>query len=164
MRTYLNYVVALSILCFPLFANADAVRISSMGYEGDLNVSIIEAGQPQMSYQVSANATAVYQCLEENFVCPSTLNKAEISATVIGTANLKALATPGITLGMVASKVVVSPPTSTLVCDVGGVFDDEISAVLMAITYDDITVLNRTQNTSYKATPARVTATFHTCP
>lgn len=103
---------------------------SSPDNSGDLSACfrIAGLGGTTVNVTATANATAVYACLNHGEHCPSAANKSTTTAQV------QANGTFTVTNGQAKGCLALSPPPSTLTCPNGQKF------VLVSISYSDITL------------------------
>jgi hypothetical protein len=112
--------------------NPHFLRCSSSSPDNSGDVSacfrIAGLGGDTVNVTATANATAVYACLNHGDHCPSAANKSTTTAQV------QANGTFTVTNGQAKGCLALSPPPSTLTCPNGQKF------VLVSISYSDITL------------------------
>jgi hypothetical protein len=119
--------------------NEHFIRASAtLNNDGTLTVSFKEAGlgtNQNITYVLSANATATYVCVNRGGSNPSAQNKTTVSGPVSSTGTFNSGKN-----GSVTASLTVSPPPSDISCPSGQ------SLQLAQVTYTDVMLTDTTNN------------------
>jgi hypothetical protein len=122
-----------------LAQNEHFVRASgSLNNNGTLTVSFKEAGlgtNQNITYVLSADATATYVCVNRGGANPSAQNKTTVAGPVSSTGTFSSGKN-----GSVTASLTVSPPPSDISCPSGQ------SLQLAQVTYNNVTLTDTTNN------------------
>src|SRR5215208_3103565 len=124
-----------------LAQNEHFVRASgSLNNNGSLTVSFKEAGlgtNQLINYELTANATATYVCVNRGGANPSAQNKTTVSGPVSATGTFSSGKN-----GQVTEELTAQPPPSDISCPPGQ------SLELASVIYTDIVLTDLTNNVS----------------
>ena len=129
---------------------------SALDNDGNLVVAWKEAGlgdNVSISYTMSADATATYQCLNRGGNCPAAANKQDVAGPVGATGTFSSGKNGSITASLTAE-----PPPTTLVCPGNQVVR------LQQVSFSNIALRDDTNGISAAVSPTSVSATFFVCP
>jgi hypothetical protein len=122
-----------------LAQNEHFIRASgSLNNNGSLTVSFKEAGlgtNQNITYVLSADATATYVCVNRGGANPSAQNKTTVAGPVSSTGTFSSGKN-----GSVTASLTVSPPPSDISCPSGQ------SLQLAQVTYNNVTLTDTTNN------------------
>src|SRR5215212_10675962 len=126
----------------PAFAqNEHFVRASgSVNNDGSLTVSFKEAGlgtNQNIDYTLTADATAIYVCVNRGGANPSASNKTAVAGPVSASGTFNSGKN-----GQVTASLTVQPPPSDISCPPGQ------SLELASVTYENVTLTDTTNNVS----------------
>jgi hypothetical protein len=140
-------VVALVFMAFALIAqqalaqNEHFVRASgSLNNDGSLTVNFKEAGlgtNQLIDYALTADATAVYVCVNRGGANPSASNKTTVAGPVIATGTFSSGKN-----GQVTASLTVEPPFEDIGCPPGQ------SQQLASVIYENVTLTDTTNDVS----------------
>jgi hypothetical protein len=140
-------VVALVFVAFALIAqqafaqNEHFIRASgSLNANGSLTVSFKEAGlgtNQLIDYELTADATATYVCVNRGGGNPSAQNKTTVAGPVIATGSFESGKN-----GQVTASLTVNPPPSDISCPPGQ------SLELASVSYTNIVLTDTTNDVS----------------
>jgi hypothetical protein len=126
--------VPVALAVSPHFVSASATLNSN----GTLTVSFKEAGlgtNQQITYTASADATAVYVCVNRGGANPSASNKTTVSGPVSATGTFSSGKN-----GNVSATLTLSPPASDISCPKGQ------SLQLASVSYTNVAITDTTNN------------------
>jgi hypothetical protein len=130
---------------------------AALDQDSNVVVSFKEAGLGNnllITYEVSADATATYNCVNKGGQCPNAANKVTVIDHVTATGIFKSDKN-----GSVTGSLTLTPPgPGGFTCPSGQ------TATLSKVTYKNIKVTDTTNNVSQSATPSEFSATLFTCP
>jgi hypothetical protein len=140
-------VVALVFVAFALIAqqafaqSPHFIRASgSLNADGSLTVNFKEAGlgtNQNIAYALTADATAVYVCVNRGGGNPSASNKTAVAGPVIATGTFSSGKN-----GQVTASLTVEPPFEDIGCPPGQ------SQELASVIYENVTLTDTTNNVS----------------
>jgi hypothetical protein len=141
-------IAILAVLCMVGFTASAALAVSphfisasgTLNANGTLTVLFKEAGlgtNQNITYVLSADATATYVCVNRGGANPSASNKTTVSGPVSATGTFSSGKN-----GQVTASLTVSPPPTTLTCPGGQ------SLELASVTYTNVTLTDTTNNVS----------------
>src|SRR5215211_7341691 len=138
-------VLSMLLLAFAASAalaqNEHFIRASgSLNNNGTLTVSFKEAGlgtNQNITYVLSADATATYVCVNRGGANPSAQNKTTVAGPVISTGTFNSGKN-----GQVTASLTVSPPPSDITCPPGQ------SLELASVSYTNVVLTDTTNNVS----------------
>jgi hypothetical protein len=120
----------------PHFINASG----TLNSDGSLTVKFKEAGlgtNQLINYELTADATATYVCVNNGGANPSAQNKTTVSGPVIATGTFNSGKN-----GNVTASLTVNPPPSDISCPRGQ------SLQLASVSYSNVTLTDTTNNIS----------------
>ncbi|TNC23232.1 hypothetical protein FG385_22490 [Amycolatopsis alkalitolerans] len=120
---------------------------ATLNANGTLTVAFKEAGlgnNQNITYVLSADATATYVCVNRGGANPSASNKTEVSGPVSATGTFNSGKN-----GQITASLTVSPPPTSLTCPPGQ------SLQLAQVTYTNVTLTDTTNGI-----PAPIEGTF----
>src|SRR5215212_6540314 len=134
--------MALALAAVPALAQNDHfIRASgSLNNNGSLTVSFKEAGlgtNQLIDYELTADATATYVCVNRGGANPSAQNKTTVSGPVIATGTFNSGKN-----GQVTASLTVSPPPSDITCPPGQ------SLELASVSYTNVVLTDTTNDVS----------------
>jgi hypothetical protein len=113
---------------------------ANLNSDGTLTVSFKEAGlgtNQNITYVLSADATATYVCVNRGGANPSASNKTTVSGPVSASGTFSSGKN-----GSVTASLTVSPPPTTLTCPGGQTLQ------LASVSYTNVTLTDTTNNVS----------------
>jgi hypothetical protein len=134
--------VAFALIAQQAFAQAPHfIRASgSLNNDGSLTVNFKEAGlgtNQLIDYALTADATAIYVCVNRGGANPSASNKTAVAGPVIATGTFSSGKN-----GQVTASLTVSPPFQDIGCPPGQ------SQELASVTYTNVVLTDTTNNVS----------------
>ena len=134
--------MALAIVAVPALAqNEHFVRASgTLNGNGSLTVNFKEAGlgtNQNITYTLTADATATYVCVNRGGANPSASNKTAVAGPVISTGTFNSGKN-----GQVTASLTVSPPFEDIGCPPGQTQE------LASVTYTNVVLTDTTNNVS----------------
>jgi len=134
--------MALALAAVPALAQNDHfIRASgSLNNNGSLTVSFKEAGlgtNQLIDYELTADATATYVCVNRGGANPSAQNKTTVAGPVIATGTFNSGKN-----GQVTASLTVSPPPSDITCPPGQ------SLELASVSYTNVVLTDTTNDVS----------------
>src|SRR5215216_4800920 len=134
--------MAVALAAVPALAqNEHFVRASgTLNNNGTLTVAFKEAGlgtNQLINYELTANATATYVCVNRGGANPSAQNKTTVSGPVSATGTFSSGKN-----GQVTESLTVSPPPSDITCPPGQ------SLELASVSYTNVVLTDTTNNIS----------------
>lgn len=157
--TQLGLVLAvLAVSGVALAASAHFVRrpTSTIDNDGNLVVSWKEAGLGDtavVEYEASADAHAKYQCVNRGGKCPAASNKEEVFGPVSAAGAFASGKN-----GSITASLTMEPPPATLDCP------GNQTVELVSVSYEDIALLDITNNLAAQADPSSLSQSGPECP
>jgi hypothetical protein len=124
---------------------------------GDLQVSWKEAGlgnNQNIDYELSADATATFHCVNNGGQCPNAANKTTVSGPVSATGTFNSGQNGQITGSLTAS----APGAGGFTCPSGQ------TLTLSVVSYSNITLEDTTNEIFADVRPSSISATLFECP
>lgn len=130
----------------------DKFTKASLDDEFNLVVGFKEAGlgdNQNIDYELTADATATYQCLNNGGQCPNAANKQDVAGPVVGTATLNSGKN-----GQIKDSLTANPPPADLDCPGNQV------AKVTSVVYSNILLTDTTNSLSTTPMPDTLGASF----
>jgi hypothetical protein len=131
--------------------------IATLLQNGDLQVSWKEAGlgnNQNIDYELSADATATFDCVNNGGQCPNAANKTTVSGPVSATGTFNSGQNGQITGSLTAS----APGAGDFTCPSGQ------TLTLSVVSYSNITLEDVTNGILADVRPSSISATLFECP
>lgn len=129
---------------------------ASIDSDGNLTISWKEAGlgdTVSVDYEASADATALYQCVNRGGNCPAAANKQQVFGPVVGTGTFASGKN-----GSITASLTLEPPPTTLTCPGNQRLE------LVSVSYTNVALEDTTNNVVAAASPSSLSISGDECP